>query len=89
MLSFSAWTLMFMVIHSCQFRVPLPRRKLQTMHTKWPLTLSLTRYSTPPSSPAQVVVYNHMKLQAIRAKVAATSGKDEEKGALLPKRDER
>ena len=26
-----------------------------------------------------VVVYNHMKLQAIKAKVASTSGKDEEK----------
>eukprot|EP00199_Chlamydomonas_sp_CCMP681_P002247 CAMPEP_0119108314 /NCGR_PEP_ID=MMETSP1180-20130426/13691_1 /TAXON_ID=3052 ORGANISM="Chlamydomonas cf sp, Strain CCMP681" /NCGR_SAMPLE_ID=MMETSP1180 /ASSEMBLY_ACC=CAM_ASM_000741 /LENGTH=384 /DNA_ID=CAMNT_0007093915 /DNA_START=119 /DNA_END=1273 /DNA_ORIENTATION=- len=31
---------------------------------------------------AGVVVYNHMKLQAIRAKVAATSVKDEEKGGL-------
>lgn len=31
-----------------------------------------------------VVVYNHMKLQAIRAKVAASAGgKDEEKGSLL------
>eukprot|EP00798_Chlamydomonas_sp_ICE-L_P001508 gene1508-32886_t len=30
-----------------------------------------------------VVVYNHMKLQAIRAKVAATAGKDEEKAPLL------
>lgn len=28
----------------------------------------------------QVVVYNHMKLQAIKAKVAATAGKDEESG---------
>lgn len=31
----------------------------------------------------QVVVYNHIKLQAIKAKVAAQSGKDEEKGSLL------
>eukprot|EP00798_Chlamydomonas_sp_ICE-L_P024449 gene24449-10049_t len=30
-----------------------------------------------------VVAYNHMKLQAIRAKVAATSSKDEEKAPLL------
>ena len=37
---------------------------------------------TFPSLPLQVVIYNHMKLQAIKAKVAQTSvGKDEvEKG---------